>query len=134
MLPSTLLRAITLVAVVACSLAHARDLDRYLMGPADLPPGCQRLSELFPLNDKVSKFYEGKAYRSVVPAPVDRHAQSFDCGGQKGTLYFYQYQTLSDKEQALLFARPVLTQSAGAPLVVDWKNGFAVLSFAQPPE
>jgi hypothetical protein len=133
LLKSILSRAIVMVAVLACSSVHARELDRYLLGPADLPSGCQRISELFPLNDKVAKFYEGKVYRSVVPAPVDRHAQSFDCDGQKGTLYFYEYQTINDKEQALLFARPVLTQTAGTPLVMDWSGGFVVLSFVQTP-
>lgn len=112
----------------------ARELERYLIGPADLPADCQRLQGLFPLNDKVSKFYEGKAYRSVVPAPSDRHAQSFDCGGQKGTIYFYQYPTVNDQEQALLFARPILTQPAAAPSIVEWRGGFGVLSFAQTPE
>jgi hypothetical protein len=120
--------------VLVCSTAHARELERYLIGPEDLPSNCQRLTELFPLNEKVSKFHEGTVYRSVVPAPIDRHTQSFDCDGQKGTLYFYQYPTENDKEQALLFARPVLTQTAGAPSFVDWKNGFVVLSYATPPE
>jgi hypothetical protein len=133
LLKRVLSRTLATAAVFACLPAHARELERYLIESDHLPSGCQRIYELLPLNDKVSKLYEG-AYRSVVPAPVDRHTQSLDCGGQKGTLYFYQYRTLNDKEQALLFARPVLTQPAGTPQIIDWNGGFVVVSFAQIPE
>src|SRR5687768_10838847 len=108
--------------LLAGSSAQARELDRYLIGPVDIPAGCTRISEVLPLNDKITKFYEGKVYRAVVPAPSDRHAQSFECSGEKGTLYFFQYRTVNDQEQALLFARPVMSQPGTRPQFLEWKG------------
>jgi hypothetical protein len=133
-LPSISPGVLALSVLFVASPAQSRELGRYLIQPEDLPAACQRIGGFYPINEKIPIFYDSKVYRTVIPSPVDRHAQSFDCGGQKGTIYFLQYPTQSDQEQALLFARPVLTRSTPAPLLVEWRGGFAVVSFAQVPE
>src|SRR5262249_38757721 len=98
-------------AACVCGLSlrvwAAMPLEPYLLTSADRPAECQPANGLFPLNEKVSLFYDYQVYRIAVPKVLERHAQSFDCAGQKGTLYFFAYAASSDAEMAERFARPV---------------------------
>lgn len=130
----SLWKPLALLVLCVGPAAEATELERYLIAPTERPARCEQITELLPVNEKVAAFYEGKAYASVIPAPVDRHTQSFQCEGTKGTLYFFQYLTTRDKDQALLFARPVVTQGTDSPRLLDWSGGFVILSFANAPD
>ncbi len=110
-------------------------LESVLIHPSDLPTSCQPVAGFFPLNEKIDRFYQYKAYASALAPVVDRHAQSFDCSGQKGTLYFFAYARADQAESAERFAKPVLSQSSASPLFREWQKGFVVISFPNsPPE
>ena len=117
--------------MASCPVAASSALDRYLVRPAELPADCKAVPGFFPAGPKVDAFYHYSAYQSVLPKLADRHAQSFDCNGQTGTIYFFQYHDAAEKESAALFARPVLAKESSA--WVDWKNGFALFSYKEPP-
>ena len=121
------------VFLLAGGLAHgaASPLDSYLLRATDLPPGCQTVAGSFPAGPKIAALYQYTAYQSVLPKLRDRHAQSFSCGGQQGSIYYFEYASSADKDSAALFAKPVLAKEAAG--WVDWPTGFAVVSFKEVP-
>src|SRR5689334_20425079 len=125
-----------LAAMIACPVLcrGALPLDPYLLRPGDLPALCHLTSGFYPVNDKTDLFWQYKVYRSVLPPATERHAQSFDCAGQKGTIYFFAYATNDQSQAAELFAKPVVARNPPAPLFREWSKGFAIVSFADPPK
>jgi hypothetical protein len=128
-----LLGLLFLMAGLTEGPVYAGPLTPYFLYPADLPVSCSSIPGLFPVQEKVALFYEYKVYRRSLPKLIDRHAQSFECEGQKGTLYFFAYAQNSEADAAELFARPVLTQGTPFPLIQSFPRGFVVISFANPP-
>jgi hypothetical protein len=112
----------------------AGPLDRYLLRPDDLPALCRPTGGFYPVNEKTDLFYQYKVYRSVLPAALERHAQSFDCAGQKGTVYFFAYAGADQAQAAELFAKPIMRQPPPAPFFREWPTGFVIVSFADPPK
>lgn len=112
----------------------AGPLDPYLLRPGDLPAPCHSTSGFYPVNEKTDLFYQYKVYQSVLPPALERHAQSFDCAGQKGTIYFFAYATADQAQAAELFAKPVVSRIPPAPLFRDWSKGFVMVSYADPPK
>ncbi len=112
----------------------ALPLDPYLLRPEDLPSACQKTAGFYPINEKTDLFYQYQVYRSVLPPATERHAQSLDCQGNKGTLYFFAYATADQAQAAELFANPVLSHTSPAPLFREWPNGFVIVSFSNPPK
>jgi len=109
-------------------------LDPYLLHTEEIPGICRAVkSELYPVHTKVALFYEYKAYRIILPPVLERQAQSFQCGGQNGTLYFFVYSQPLEAERAELFARPVLTRVEPAPILQSFPKGFVIVSFKDPP-
>lgn len=115
------------------SSAFGANLDPYLLHPADRPSGCLQVPGFFPLDNKIGLFYDYKTYQTAVPPVIDRHAQSFECGTQKGTLYFFLYRQSGEAEIAERFARGIFSQLVPAPAIRGIPNGFIVLSFAETP-
>jgi len=133
----TLLRRLLFTLLVTVGLSTgtraAGPLDPYLVHPEDVPGDCRRIDGLFPMTDKISTFYDYRAYRQALPPAADRHAQSFDCGGVKGTLYFFAYNTTDQRESAELFAKPILMNAKPAPVFLSWNKGFLIVSFSEAP-
>jgi len=121
------------LATLSGSLLAAPNLQNVLIPDASLPSDCRRSANLYPLNDRVTKIWNYRTYAMVLPPYKRKEARSFDCGGQKGTLYYFEYATAEQREKAVLFARPVLTKGADAPQVEEWEKGFLIVSFAEPP-
>jgi len=111
----------------------AGPLGPYLLRSGDVPELCLPTSEFYPINPKIELFYQYKVYRSTVPPAVERYAQSFDCDGKKGTVYFFAYATADQARAAERFAKPLLTRDSPAPLFRQWPHGFVVVSFKDPP-
>src|SRR5579864_67551 len=129
---SKLVLAVMISVPVFCR--GAGPLDPYLLLPGDLPAQCHPMSEFYPVNEKTDLFYQYKVYRSVLPPALERHAQSLDCAGQKGTVYFFAYDTADQAQAAELFAKPVVARAPPAPLFREWSKGFVIVSFTDPPK
>lgn len=100
--------------------------------PGDFPAGCQAIGGLYPVGDRTAKLWAYDDYSAVLPAYKRKQAQSLSCGGQRGTLYYYDYASSAQRERAVLFVRPVLAKEAGAS-ISEWATGFVVVSFADAP-
>src|SRR5207244_762579 len=75
-------------------------------------------------------------YAAALPPLARKDAQSYQCGDQKGTLYYFEYSSDAEREQALRFAHPVLGKDwgqGGKALLVSRPNSFILVSFRQPP-
>jgi hypothetical protein len=123
--------SIVISSFAAASFATATPLEPFLLRSSDLPGGCAQVTGQYPTGPKIESLYQYKTYQSVLPKAADRHAQSFNCAGERGTVYYFQYWSAGDKDKAALFARPVISKEIAG--WIDWANGFAVFSFKQAP-
>jgi len=93
----------------------AAPLLKEIVYPAgSAPAGCQSTSGLYPINERVGHVWAYEKYAVVMPSYRQKQAQSFDCSGQKGTVYFYEYATPEKKDKAVLFAGPILSQGGAS--------------------
>lgn len=100
----------------------------------ELPNACKTITGLYPAGERVATLYDYRHYKMVMPPLVSKEAQSINCGGIKGTVYYFNYRTVAERDQAVLFARPVVTQDGPGTSISEWSTGFAVLSFRTPPQ
>src|SRR6185437_13328062 len=85
----TALWTLAVFAGAAAAQAHASALESSMLRADETPPGCQQITGAYPAGPKADALYRYKVYRSVLPAVTDRQLESFDCAGQKGTVYFF---------------------------------------------
>lgn len=118
--------------------AFGQNLTARIFPVGSPPSGCQAIPGLYPVGDRTNLIWTYERYSMVMPPYKKKVAQSFQCGDQKGTLYFFDYATEAQKDHALLFARPVLAKQQGVSHelpVREWSTGFALVSFPEtPPE
>lgn len=115
------------------SVARA-SLRDYRLASTDFPPAtCHWISGTYAIGPRPDLFYDYTKYAGVLPPLVHKDLESFECNGQKGTLYYYEYASDHDRDNAELFAKPVLSQDNPKLQIKDWPNGFVVVSFKDPP-
>lgn len=110
---------------------------RYLLSPAEIPASCQLMPGLFPVGAKTIALYEYREYAVVLPRRVHKEVQSFECNGQRGSLFYFEYPDPAQRDEALLFVRPVLAKQSGLThelAIQEWEKGFVIASFKEPPE
>ncbi len=115
------------------SSAGGANLDPYLIRQADLPSECRQVQGSYPTDQKIALLNDNQTYRVVLPPMIDRHAQSFQCGTQKGTLYYFLYRLPSEADTSELFARGIFSHLTPVPITKSFPNGFVVLSFQEIP-
>lgn len=123
------------IVTAGTPVAFGQTLAGALIPAGSIPSGCHAISGLFPVGAHTAQLWEYDSYAMVMPPYKKKKAQSFQCGADKGTLYFFDYASASHKDRALLFAAPVLAkENGGHPLPVhEWSTGFVVVSFKNPP-
>src|SRR4051812_11957707 len=104
------------------------------------PADCAAVNGTYPVDGQVGILYERfDIYQQLLPPLVAKKAQSFQCGNQKGTLYYFEFANVASREEAEKLIRPLLWGT-------DWptkqhpeqmEHGDAlsvVVSFPKPPD
>lgn len=74
-----------------------------------------------------------------MPQPVDKRAQSFECQGNKGTIFVFQFNNESERDKAAKFIKPLLWGESGPTakhpeLIIESGDSISVVSFHTAPE
>src|SRR5260370_14107977 len=108
--------------------------------PEQIPPDCKAVKGDFPVDFQTGILWEKPdLYKGIIPAPVAKNAQSFDCHGEKGTAYQFQFGNEAERKTAAAFIKGVLW---GEPhptedhpeLVLESGDVLTVISFRRTPK
>ena len=105
-----------------------------------VPSECKSLEGNFPVDIQTAILWDKtELYKSVIPLPVAKRAQSFACEKKKGTVYFFQYGSQQERETAAKFIKGLLWGEPGPTsihpeLVLESGNVMTVVSFQQVPK
>lgn len=124
--------AIACGALSLQSLFAAEPIPKLL--PQDLPKGCQFIAGVRPLGDHIATLFDYHHYQMVLPPLSSKLAQSVSCAGNTGSILYFAYRSGEDRDQAVLFARPLAKQDGATVPIKEWSFGFAIVAFRQPPE
>jgi hypothetical protein len=132
---------IVLVALFGPS-AHSQTTAASALGlkPEQIPAECKAIDGYFPVDLQTAILWEKTGlYKSVIPLPVSKNAQSFLCQGNKGTVYFFQFGNEADRKTAAAFIKPLLWGESGPTadhpeLVLEVGDVVSVVSFRKTPK
>jgi len=67
-----------------------------------LPAECKAVDGSFPVDMQTAILWDKpELYKSVIPVPTAKSAQSFACHGDKGTVYFFQFGSEAQRKKYL---------------------------------
>jgi len=128
-------------AQVASPGSASVKLDDLKLSPDDLPGDCTSIDGVFPVDIQTRILYpQPRGAIPFLPPVIQKAAQSFDCGGEKGTLYFFEFsdaKTRQDAEDDMI--RPTLWGEDMKPTpmhpeqVVHFQNFVIIISFRRDP-
>jgi hypothetical protein len=131
---------IVLVALLRPTVCSQVTAARILgLSPEQLPTDCATIDGYFPVDMQTAILWEKTdLYKSVIPLPIARNAQSFACRADKGTVYSFQFADEAKRKTAAAFIKPLLW---GEPrptvehpeLVLEAGDVLRVVSFRKPP-
>lgn len=108
--------------------------------PDQIPAECKVIEGNFPVDIQIAILWKNpELYKSVIPVPVAKSAQSFACQGEKGTVYFFQFAGEADRKSAATFIKPLLWGEPGPTpghpeLVFEAGDVLTVVSFRKAPK
>jgi len=108
--------------------------------PEQIPADCQAVDGRFPVDIQTSILWDKPdLYKSLIPLPIAKYAQSFTCHDDKGTVFFFQFGSNADHERAGAFIKPLLWGESGPTtdhpeLVLEAGNLLTVVSFRKTPK
>jgi hypothetical protein len=78
-------------------------------------------------------------YKSLIPLPIAKNAQSFACQGDKGTVYSFQFGNEAKRKTAAAFIKPLLWGESGPTaehpeLVLEASDVLSLVSFRKTPK
>ena len=100
-----------------------------------MPASCQIITGTHPTRNNSQVFYDHGVYDDLLPLLMNKRVESFRCGNEKGTLYFFEYNNTAQREKAEVFARTTLWGSdtkatpAHPEQIFHWDRFLMVLSF-----
>jgi len=126
--------AVALPMLAGYSYAAALPASEKLSA-GEIPGECRAVAGVHTAGPKAAMLFDYGRYASVLPPVAAKGAQSLDCDGQLGSLLFFEYNSPQDRDQAELFAKPVISHEEGAAAseMRETPLGFIVISFKQPP-
>ena len=121
--------------------SHSSDkLDAAILTPAETPKGCSAIDGKYPTDIQTAILYDRyDVYKETLPPLSGKGAQSFLCGRDKGTVYYFEYSSSADRERAGNFVRGLLWggdhPSADHPEQIEnAQNLLLILSFKKVPD
>jgi len=140
----TIFKAAPLIAgllgiLLPSSISGADRLDAALLRAPDIPAECNLIEGTFPVDMQTAMLYERyDIYKKILPPLSDKRAQSFRCGKNKGTIYYFAFADTASREQAETFIRHLLW-GADHPTpdhpeqIEHGENLLVVVSFTKAP-
>jgi hypothetical protein len=134
--------ALIALSVLLGSRAHSQTTAASTPGlkPEQIPADCKGADGSFPIDIQTAILWQKtELYKSVMPLPVSKNAQSFTCQGNKGTVYFFQFGSEADRKTAATFIKPLLWGESGPTpdhpeLVLEVGDVVSVVSFRKTPK
>jgi hypothetical protein len=108
--------------------------------PEQVPAGCRTVDGYFPVDIQTAILWEKTdLYKSLIPLPIAKNAQSFACQSDKGTVYSFQFGDEAKRKTAAAFIRPLLWGESGPTaehpeLVLEAGDVLSVVSFRKAPK
>jgi hypothetical protein len=108
--------------------------------PEQVPTDCKTVDGYFPVDIQTAILWDKTdLYKSLIPLPIAKNAQSFDCRGDKGTVYSFQYGDEARRKTATAFIKPLLWGEPGPTaehpeLVLEAGDVLRVVSFRKIPK
>ncbi len=109
--------------------------------PDQIPADCKTVDGIFPVDMQTAILWDKpELYKSLIPSPVAKRAQSFACDKKdKGTVFFFQYANQTDSTKAATFIKPLLWGEPGPTaihpeLVLEAGDLLTVVSFEKTPK
>jgi hypothetical protein len=108
--------------------------------PDQIPPDCKAVKGDFPVDFQAGILWEKPdLYKGMMPAPVAKGAQSFDCHGERGTVYLFQFGSEAERKTAGAFIKGVLwgeprSTEDHPELVLESSDVLTVISFRKAPK
>jgi len=104
-------------AVIGGAIAGQANLnvDNLLLTPDEVKPSCEMITGEHPVRKETQTFYEQGINSELLPLVLNKRLQSFRCGKQKGTLYYFEYTDIPEREKAEVYARTTLWGGGKAP-------------------
>jgi len=82
--------------------------------PEQLPTACKTVDGYFPVDIQTAILWDRPdLYKSLIPVPIAKNAQSFACKGDKGTVYSFQFGDEGKRKTATAFIKPLLWGESG---------------------
>lgn len=108
--------------------------------PEQVPTDCKTVDGYFPVDIQIAILWEKPdLYKSLIPLPIAKNAQSFACPGDKGTVYSFQFGDEAKRKTAASFIKPLLWGESGPTaehpeLVLETRDVLRVVSFRKAPK
>jgi hypothetical protein len=108
--------------------------------PEQIPTDCKTVDGYFPVDMQTAILWDKPdLYKSLIPVPIAKHAQSFACPGDKGTVYSFQFGDEAKRKTAASFIKPLLWGESGPTadhpeLVLEAGDILIVVSFRKAPK
>jgi len=84
-------------------------LDASMLQGSEIPKNCKVIYGKYATDLQTQILYERyELYKSLIPPLSGRQAQSFKCGKQQGTIYYFEYSSQADPMEAERGIRPLL--------------------------
>jgi hypothetical protein len=120
-------------------VASSNKLDAAMLKPSEIPKECKAIDGKYPSDLQTKILYERyDIYKGTLPPLIEKQAQSFQCGLQKGTIFYFEYSSAVERQKAENFVRPLLWgedhPTADHPEQIEHaENLLLVISFGKVP-
>jgi hypothetical protein len=143
--PDSAIRAVVLAWIFIASVtprdaADTNALDAALLKGAEIPKECKDIGGEYPADIQTSILYKRyDIYKGTLPPLTAKTAQSFECRGQKGTIFYFEFAGSGDRKQAEQFIRPLLWGEDHPTVehpegIEGGDNVLVVISFGRTPD
>lgn len=126
------------IALLPC-VAGSDRLDAAMLKPSEVPKECKAIDGRYPSDLQTTILYERyDIYKGTLPPLLGKQAQSFQCGPQKGSIFYFEYSGATERQTAENFVRHLLWgedhPNAGHPEQIEHaENLLLVISFEKVP-
>ena len=114
-------------------------LDAAMLKPLEIPKECKAIDGKYPTDLQTKILYERyDIYKGILPPLSGKQVQSFQCGRQKGTIFYFEYSSAAERQTAENFVRHLLWgedhPNADHPEQIEHaENLLLVISFEKVP-
>src|SRR5579864_3130132 len=96
------------VAPPSC-VSGSGNLDAMVLKSSDIPKECKAIDGKYPTDLQTTILYERyDIYKGTLPLLSEKRFQSFQCGPQKGTIFYFEYLSAAERQTAENFIRHLL--------------------------